>query len=113
MPAAPPPLPPSLVPDAVPQAPPRKSAQLNRSIGAQRNRTAGINSDPAAIRKPTARPAAPRLRRHVPQKAETKHAPECETVPTINAFLNDIAAGPDNNLWFTEGGGNKIGRITP
>ena len=35
------------------------------------------------------------------------------TVPTSNAFLEDIVAGPDGNLWFTEGGGNKIGRITP
>jgi hypothetical protein len=23
-----------------------------------------------------------------------------------------IAASPDSNLWFTESGGNKIGRIT-
>jgi virginiamycin B lyase len=34
-------------------------------------------------------------------------------VPTANAGLQDIVAGPDGNLWFTEGGGNKIGRITP
>ena len=26
---------------------------------------------------------------------------------------NDITAGPDGNLWFTEAGGNRIGRITP
>src|SRR5260221_6038429 len=25
----------------------------------------------------------------------------------------DIAAGPDGNLWFTEGDGNRVGRITP
>jgi virginiamycin B lyase len=25
----------------------------------------------------------------------------------------DIAAGPDGNLWFTEEGGNRIGRIVP
>ena len=24
-----------------------------------------------------------------------------------------ITAGPDGNLWFTEAGGGKIGRITP
>ena len=27
--------------------------------------------------------------------------------------LEHIAAGPDGNLWFTESGGNQIGRITP
>ena len=26
---------------------------------------------------------------------------------------NGIAAGPDGNMWFTEGRGNRIGRITP
>jgi streptogramin lyase len=25
----------------------------------------------------------------------------------------DVAAGPDGNLWFTEFGSDKIGRITP
>ncbi len=29
------------------------------------------------------------------------------------AGLAGIAAGPDGNVWFTEGVGNKIGRITP
>ncbi len=32
------------------------------------------------------------------------------SVPTASAAPQDI---PDGNLWFTEGGGNKIGRITP
>ena len=27
--------------------------------------------------------------------------------------LNDIASGPDGNLWFTDAGNNEIGRITP
>ena len=31
--------------------------------------------------------------------------------PASNSF--DIAAGPDGNLWFTEGQGNNIGKITP
>ena len=29
------------------------------------------------------------------------------------ASPTDIATGPDGNLWFTENGGNKIGRISP
>jgi virginiamycin B lyase len=28
-------------------------------------------------------------------------------------FLNRITKGPDGNLWFTEGGAGKIGRMTP
>ena len=34
-------------------------------------------------------------------------------VPTANAGLRGITAGPDGNLWFTEAGSDKIGRITP
>src|SRR5712692_6110866 len=34
-------------------------------------------------------------------------------VPTAASQPALIAAGPDGNLWFTEGSGNKIGRITP
>jgi virginiamycin B lyase len=30
-----------------------------------------------------------------------------------NLGLSDIAVGADGNLWFTEGGRTKIGRITP
>ena len=33
-------------------------------------------------------------------------------VPTTGSSPWDIAAGPDGALWFTEGDGNKIGRIT-
>jgi hypothetical protein len=40
-------------------------------------------------------------------------APMSFTVPTVNAFLEYIVAGPDGNLWFTEAGSHKIGRITP
>src|SRR5258705_152010 len=32
---------------------------------------------------------------------------------TAGAQPAAIAAGPDGNLWFTEQGGNRIGRITP
>ncbi len=32
---------------------------------------------------------------------------------TAGANPTDITAGPDGNLWFTEAGGNRIGRITP
>jgi streptogramin lyase len=34
-------------------------------------------------------------------------------LPTAVADPRGIAAGPDGNLWFTERGSNKIGRITP
>ena len=34
-------------------------------------------------------------------------------VPTASGRPTGIAAGPDGNLWFTEIGGNEIGRITP
>ena len=34
-------------------------------------------------------------------------------IPTPSSVPEDIAAGPDGNLWFTESTGNKIGRITP
>lgn len=33
-------------------------------------------------------------------------------VPTVNGTPDGITAGPDGNLWFTEGIGNKIGRIS-
>ncbi len=33
-------------------------------------------------------------------------------VPTANAGLSQIAAGPDGGLWFTQTQANKIGRIT-
>ena len=32
---------------------------------------------------------------------------------TAGSFPVGITAGPDGNLWFTEAGGNRIGRITP
>ncbi|HYH58959.1 MAG TPA: hypothetical protein VD790_07035 [Thermoleophilaceae bacterium] len=32
---------------------------------------------------------------------------------TANATPTGIAAGPDGNMWFTEYGGDRIGRITP
>jgi virginiamycin B lyase len=34
------------------------------------------------------------------------------TIPTAYAQPNDIASGPDGNLWFTEATGYNIGRIT-
>src|SRR5207249_1397118 len=33
-------------------------------------------------------------------------------IPSANSSPKGIAPGPDGNLWFTEWGGNKIGRIT-
>ena len=34
------------------------------------------------------------------------------SIPTATSGPYGIAAGPDGNLWFTEGFGNQIGRIT-
>ncbi len=34
-------------------------------------------------------------------------------IPGIDLFATSITPGPDGNLWFTETGANKIGRITP
>ncbi len=34
-------------------------------------------------------------------------------MPVAESRPDGITAGPDGNLWFTESGGNKIGRITP
>ena len=34
-------------------------------------------------------------------------------IPTGSSQPLGIMAGPDGNLWFTEPGANKIGRITP
>jgi streptogramin lyase len=34
------------------------------------------------------------------------------TIPTANSLPFGITLGPDGALWFTENGGNKIGRIT-
>jgi streptogramin lyase len=33
-------------------------------------------------------------------------------IPTAGSGVNDITAGPDGNLWFSEGNVDKIGRIT-
>jgi streptogramin lyase len=33
-------------------------------------------------------------------------------IPTANSTPFSITAGPDGNIWFTETGGNKIGRIS-
>ena len=35
------------------------------------------------------------------------------SVPTTAAGTQQFAVGPDGNVWFTEGDGNKIGQITP
>src|SRR5262245_45830415 len=34
-------------------------------------------------------------------------------VPTTSSTPTTIVVGPDGNLWFTEQGADKIGRITP
>ncbi|HEV8674008.1 MAG TPA: hypothetical protein VGX21_08180, partial [Methylomirabilota bacterium] len=36
-----------------------------------------------------------------------------EEFPVFTTFLRGITRGPDGNVWFADGGGNKIGRITP
>src|SRR5258708_7592541 len=35
------------------------------------------------------------------------------SIPTNKSQPVGIANGPDGNLWFTEGHGNKIGKVTP
>jgi streptogramin lyase len=35
------------------------------------------------------------------------------TIPTANSQPYGITAGPDGNLWFTEGNSSKVGKITP
>jgi virginiamycin B lyase len=34
-------------------------------------------------------------------------------IPTSNSSPESITSGPDGNLWFTEWGVNKVGRVTP
>ena len=34
-------------------------------------------------------------------------------VPTPSSMPRDLVNGGDGNIWFTERGGNKIGRLTP
>ncbi len=34
-------------------------------------------------------------------------------IPTANSQTYNIVTGPDGNLWFTESGTSKIGKITP
>jgi virginiamycin B lyase len=45
--------------------------------------------------------------------AATPAITEFPPVPTGSPSLQGIAMGPDGNMWFTEFGANKIGRITP
>src|SRR4029077_11216194 len=33
-------------------------------------------------------------------------------LPTANSYPNDIAAGPDGNLWFTESAASKVAKVT-
>jgi streptogramin lyase len=35
------------------------------------------------------------------------------SIPTSGSYPGNITAGPDGNLWFTENGNHKIGRISP
>ena len=34
-------------------------------------------------------------------------------VPTPISLPRGVTTGPDGNIWFTEGAGNKIGRLAP
>src|SRR5207253_3613099 len=33
-------------------------------------------------------------------------------IPTASSYPNGIVAGADGNLWFTEGGGSKVAKVT-
>src|SRR4051794_7045634 len=35
------------------------------------------------------------------------------TLPTADSGTTYVTAGPDGNIWFTEGSANKVGRINP
>ena len=56
-----------------------------------------------------ARAHAPKARVHAPSRRVQAHSRS----PQRAANRTAITAGPDGNLWFTEEGANKIGRITP
>jgi len=45
--------------------------------------------------------------------ADAPLTPTKFTIPTSGSVPTAITAGSDGNLWFTESGGGKIGRITP
>jgi virginiamycin B lyase len=34
-------------------------------------------------------------------------------VPTTQTVMHRIVQGPDGNLWFTELGSNKVGKLVP
>src|SRR5512135_2025924 len=49
-----------------------------------------------------------------PADATIPSSPVTEfSLPTPNSRPYGITTGPDGNLWFTEFGSDKIGRITP
>ena len=50
--------------------------------------------------------------RHSTTLSVTVHPISEFTIPTANSYPAGIAVGSDRALWFTEGCGNKIGRIT-
>ena len=53
----------------------------------------------------------PAIDEHAPATLRGTQIQEFQ-VPTTNAIVNTIVAGPDGALWFTETLGQKIGRIT-
>ena len=57
-----------------------------------------------------------RRRRRVRGPGDAQRIPGGEILDTFpvttSGHLNDIAVGPDGNLWFTDAGQNEIGRIT-
>lgn len=75
---------------ATPQTHHSATAQANRGATAQANHTPTPSPTRAPAGTITAFPA-----------------------PTSASEPQGITAGPDGNLWFTEWGGNKIGRISP
>jgi len=46
-------------------------------------------------------------------KSYADYAVDAFLVPTPSVYPNGITQGPDGNVWFTEGGGNKIGQVLP
>ena len=81
------------------------------STGAESTTLAnGFTVTAAAVNQPPIVSAGPN------QTITLQSAPVAFTefpIPSAGVSPVHITAGPDGNLWFTEGGGNNIGRITP
>ena len=92
----------------------RITPDRRRSPSSRAGITAG--SEPVRHhRRPRRQPLVHRERRQ-PDRADhpgRRRSPSSRAGITAGSGPIGIAAGPDGNLWFTEAGGDRIGRITP